>query len=110
VCSIGSTNVPARRRIHPGKTFMSVEHESFIKSPKQLIIVVTFAFIVPIVLFMLVAQLMTSDKKIRPDEDKAAIASRIKPIGELAIAAPKVLMTGDKVFETLCTACHTPGL
>src|SRR5206468_1751482 len=27
-----------------------------------------------------------------------------------AIASPKVLLPGDQVFATLCTACHTPGL
>ena len=87
-----------------------MEHENFIKTPKQLIIIVTLAFIVPIAFIALLSQLMTSDKKVRPDEDKAAIAQRIKPIGELAIAGPKVLLTGDKVFETVCTTCHTPGL
>jgi len=89
---------------------MSVEHENFIKSPKQLIVIVLLAFVVPIAAIALLSQLMTSDKKMRPDEDKAAIAARIKPIGELAIAGPKVLMTGDKVFASLCTTCHTPGL
>src|SRR5882762_9824919 len=89
---------------------MSVEHDNFIKTPKQLIVIVLLAFIVPITMIGLLAALMTSDKKTRPDEPISAIANRIKPIGELAIAGPKVLLTGDKVFESLCTTCHTPGL
>lgn len=89
---------------------MSIEHENFIKTPKQLIIIVVLAFVVPIAAIILLSQLMTSDKKVRPDEDPAALLSRIKPVGELAIAGPKVLLTGDKVFASLCTTCHTPGL
>jgi cytochrome c5 len=89
---------------------MSVEHENFIKTPKQLIIIVVLSFVVPIVAIILLSQLMTSDKKLRPDEDPAALLSRIKPVGELAIAGPKVLLSGDKVFASLCTTCHTPGL
>lgn len=89
---------------------MSIEHENFIKTPKQLITIVVLAFVVPIAAIILLSQLMTSDKKVRPDEDPAALLSRIKPVGELAIAGPKVLLTGDKVFASLCTTCHTPGL
>jgi len=89
---------------------MSVEHENFIKTPKQLILIVVLSFVVPIAAIILLSQLMTSDKKVRPDEDPAALLSRIKPVGELAIAGPKVLLTGDKVFASLCTTCHTPGL
>jgi cytochrome c5 len=89
---------------------MSIEHENFIKTPKQLIIIVALAFLVPIAFIVMLSQLMTSDKKTRADEDPAALANRIRPVGELAIAGPKVLLTGDKVFASVCTACHTPGL
>ena len=89
---------------------MSIEHENFIKTPKQLIVIVTLSFLVPIALIALLSQLMTSDKKSRPDENPQAVAARIKPVGELAIAGPKVLLTGDKVFESLCHTCHVPGL
>ncbi|MEO8133746.1 MAG: c-type cytochrome [Betaproteobacteria bacterium] len=89
---------------------MSQEHENFIKTPKQLIIIVTLAFVVPIALFMLLSQLMAGQKRLRVDEAPTAIADRIKPIGELAIAGPKVLLTGDKVYETVCHTCHAAGL
>src|SRR5512134_2556580 len=89
---------------------MSIEHENFIKTPKQLIIIGALAFLVPITLIVLLSQLMTSDKKLRPDENPAADAERIKPVGEFAIAGPKVLMTGDQVFASLCTTCHTTGV
>jgi hypothetical protein len=41
---------------------MSQEHENFIKTPKQLIIIVTLAFVVPIALFMMLSQLMAGQK------------------------------------------------
>src|SRR5215211_6850200 len=89
---------------------MSMEHENFIKTPKQLIIIGVLSFVVPITLIGLLSQLMTGDKKVRPGENPAAVAARIKPIGELAIAGPKVLMNGEQVVASLCTTCHTPGL
>ena len=89
---------------------MSQEHENFIKTPKQLIIVVALAFIVPVVFILLLAQLMTGDKKMRPTEAPTVVAERLKPVGELAIAGPKVLLTGDKVYESLCQTCHAAGL
>lgn len=89
---------------------MSEEHASFIKTPKQLVIIVVLAFVVPIMMIILLSQLMTGDKKMRPDEPPTAIADRLKPIGELVIAGPKVLLTGDKVYETVCHTCHAAGL
>ena len=88
---------------------MTIEHENFIKTPKQLIIVGALSFIVPIAIIALLSQLMTSDKKVRADEATDMVAARIRPIGELSIAGPKVLMNGDQVFASLCTTCHTPG-
>ena len=90
---------------------MSQEHENFIKTPKQLILIVTIAFIVPISLFLMLSQLMySSHKKIREDEPATALADRIKPFGQLVVAGPKVLLTGDKVYATVCQTCHATGL
>lgn len=89
---------------------MSEEHENFIKTPKQLVIIVVLAFVVPIMFIILLTQLMTGDKKMRPDEQPTAIAERIKPIGELVVVGPKVLLTGDKVYATVCQTCHAAGL
>jgi cytochrome c5 len=89
---------------------MSEEHENFIKTPKQLIIVVAVAFIVPTVGILLLATLMTSDRRYRVGESPVVVAERVKPIGELAIAGPKVLLTGDKVYDSLCKTCHEAGL
>ena len=89
---------------------MSEEHENFIKSPKQLIIVVALSFVVPVVVILMLSQLMTSDKKMKANDSPTSVAERLKPIGELVIAGPKVLLTGDKVYESLCQTCHAAGL
>ena len=89
---------------------MSEEHENFIKTPKQLIIVVALAFVVPVVGILMLSQLMTTDKRLRVGESPVMVAERMKPIGELAMAGPKVLLTGDKLYDSLCKTCHEGGL
>ena len=87
------------------------QHSSPIKTPKQLIIVVVLAFVVPIALIILVTQLVTG----RPHGtgDDAAILSRIAPVGVVKIAAPsgpKGNLTGEQVFGQVCKTCHETGI
>jgi cytochrome c5 len=89
-------------------------HQSLIKTPKQLVIVLVLAFVVPIVLIVLLSQLATSgriadQKAMSPEE----VAARIKPVAEVNVAGgggAKVLKTGEQIFQTVCTACHTAGV
>ena len=100
---------------------MSDQHESPIKTPRQLIIIVVLAFVIPIALILLVAQLVTSGGKGRNDSQEAVLA-RIQPVGTVVIAAgagapgaagaPAAAggkPDGKKVYDTVCMACHTPG-
>ena len=89
---------------------MSEEHGNFIKTPKQLIIVVGLSFVVPVVAILLLSQLMTTDKRLRVGESPVMVAERLKPIGDLAIAGPKVLLSGDKLYDLQCKTCHEGGL
>jgi cytochrome c len=66
---------------------MSDEHSSPIKTPKQLVIVLVLAFVVPIALFLLLSQLVTGMKRENPGETDARVLARIKPVGELTIAS-----------------------
>ncbi len=92
------------------------EHEGLIKTPKQLIVTVVLAFIVPVVVIGLLILLVTSSSFMGSGSDAQtpeAIASRIKPVAEFALVdanAPKVFQTGQQVFDTTCTACHTAGV
>jgi len=87
-------------------------HSSAIKTPKQLIVVVLLAFLVPITVMILLSQLFTSgthDKK----EDPQRVIDRIKPIGTVVIAEATPAsgnMTGQQVFAQVCKTCHEPGI
>jgi cytochrome c5 len=90
-------------------------HDSLIKTPKQLVTVLVLAFVVPIVLIVLLSQLATSgrivdQKALSPEE----VDARIKPVADVAVAGAgsgaQALKTGQQVFQTVCTACHTAGV
>jgi cytochrome c5 len=90
-------------------------HEGPIKTPKQLILTVLFAFLVPIFGIVLLVMFVTSDK--RPAAGSSAmtpeaIAERIRPVGTVEIKdASDVasMKTGEQVFGAQCTACHATG-
>ncbi|NYT85061.1 c-type cytochrome [Pollutimonas harenae] len=92
------------------------EHEGLIKTPKQLIVTVILAFIVPIVLIILLVNLVEASAQMGSGSDaqtEESIANRIKPVASFHLVdanAPKVFKTGQQVFESTCTACHTAGV
>jgi cytochrome c5 len=101
------------RRASPPEFVMSDEHSSFIKTPKQLAIVVALAFAIPIALIGLLSQLVTGMKPPGSAEADTQLLSRIKPFGDVAMAdasAPKGNLTGEQVFQSLCKTCHEPGI
>jgi len=89
------------------------QHESFIKTPQQLVVVVLLAFLVPIIGILVVVQLVLS----RPGADPnalapEAVAARIQPVARVEIgpptAAPGARAAADIVKST-CAACHQTG-
>jgi len=95
---------------------MSVR-ESLIKTPKQLVIVLVLAFVVPIIVIILFAKLATSGRiydKDSPAMSPEAVAKRIKPVAEVNMGtagpAGTVLKTGEEVYKSVCTACHATGI
>lgn len=90
------------------------EHSSPIKTPKQLVIAVVLAFVVPVLIIVMLAQLATGGKKSQDSTEarEEAIAKRIKPAGEVVVAAAggaQQLRDGKTVVETACAACHATG-
>ena len=88
------------------------QHSSPIKTPKQLIIVVALAFIVPIVIIGLLSQLLTSTPQ-DTSGDEQRVLERIKPVGSVVIAdasAPRGNLTGEQVYGQVCKSCHDAGL
>lgn len=89
-------------------------HEPFIRTPKQLITVVTLAFIIPIALGALLAKLAASGMRGDTTElSTEATAQRIKPVATVAFSAggnaAKGAQSGEQVVQAVCAACHQTG-
>ena len=96
---------------------MSQHDNSLIKTPRQLIIVVTLAFIVPVILIILlatyVARSTTSGTAGSDAMSERSIAERMRPVGMVVLAdssVPKSLQTGEAVYAAACSACHAAGI
>ncbi|MGL4574139.1 MAG: c-type cytochrome [Burkholderiaceae bacterium] len=91
------------------------EHQSPIKTPKQLIAVVVASFVVPVILIILLVNWVMGAKLEPAGTDaysEKAIAQRIAPVAKLDFKDPnavKVLKTGEQVYQAACTACHAAG-
>ena len=91
-------------------------HEGPIKTPKQLILAVLYAFVVPVVVIVLLVMYATGDH--RPAAGSTALtpeatALRIQPVGRVEVKDASDLSTlrsGEQVFAAQCTACHIAGL
>ncbi|WP_066337863.1 c-type cytochrome [Azohydromonas lata] len=92
-------------------------HEGPIKTPRQLIWAVLFAFIVPIAGIVLLVTYVGAGKKPGAGSDfmaAEAVARRIQPVGTVTIREASaggagVLKTGEQVFQAQCSACHGTG-
>jgi len=91
-------------------------HTTLIKTPRQLITVVVLAFLAPVILIILLATFVTSDKGGGTGSDAMtpeAIAERLRPIGSVVLASastgPRSLQSGEAVYKLACSACHATG-
>ena len=90
-------------------------HPSFIKTPKQLIVVILLSFVVPIVAIILLVQLVVSHPAADPNAmTDEAIAKRLQPVGRIEFDAAAVAAagtrTGEQVFQAVCASCHQTGV
>ncbi|HUR91011.1 MAG TPA: c-type cytochrome [Ramlibacter sp.] len=99
-------------------------HTGPIQTPKQLLVTVIFAFVVPVfVIIALVAYVVAENKPSGSTqaEDQAlggttaqdldrGIAERIRKVGAVEIRdANRPLKSGEDVFKAQCTTCHSTG-
>ena len=92
------------------------EHSTPIQTPKQLIVVVVLAFLIPILLIVMITQMVTGGLRVEMggramSED--AVAERLKPVGEVALAEASTtpaVRSGEQVVNTVCQTCHGAGL
>ena len=91
-------------------------HEGPIKTPRQLILAVFYAFVVPIFgIVLLVMYVTTADRPAAGSDalTPKATDARIQPVGHVEVKDPTdiaAMKTGEQVFAAQCTTCHTPGL
>ena len=113
------------------------KHASLIKTPRQLIVVVLLAFVIPVIGIVMIASFATGGLKVDSSSSaasEAAVAQRLKPVGEVvigevppelagaagavkpAMGAPVKMAAaggpgaGKKLYDTVCMACHAAGI
>jgi cytochrome c5 len=91
-------------------------HEGPIKTPKQLIVTVIAAFVVPIAIIVLLVNYVATGENTgagTASMSDEAIAQRIQPVGTVALrdaSSATALRTGEQVYTGQCAACHAAGL
>ena len=93
------------------------EHQSFIRTPKQLIAAVAGFFLVIVIgIILLVAFVTNKHLSGAGSETQSAesVAARLRPVAEEGFTlkdanAPKVLQNGQAVYTAVCVACHGTG-
>ncbi|MGP1678416.1 MAG: c-type cytochrome [Burkholderiales bacterium] len=92
-------------------------HTSPIKTPKQLIITVALAFLVPILLIVMVSQFVANIRSVDMSSSAMtpnAVATRLKPVADVAFAesgasAAAAPRNGEDIYKSVCSACHASG-
>lgn len=90
-------------------------HEGPIKTPKQLVIAVVFAFVVPIIAIILLVTFVASEKQPAAGSEgltAQAVAQRIRPVGAVEVrdtSDASAMRTGEQVYTAVCAACHAAG-
>lgn len=92
------------------------QHDSLIKTPKQLVIVMVLAFAVPVGLISLLASFVAGSGSYGKDDPRMsdeATARRLQPVGTVVISesgASGNEKSGKQVYEAVCAACHATGV
>jgi cytochrome c5 len=93
------------------------EHESAIRTPKQLVAAVAGFFLVTVIGIILLVSFVTTNRLTgagTESQSAEAVAARVAPVADQGytlkdVNAPKVLQPAEAVFTTVCAACHATG-
>lgn len=93
------------------------QHESAIRTPKQLVAAVAGFFLVTVIGIILLVSFVTTTKLTgagTESQSAEAIAARVRPVADEGftlkdVNAPKVLQSAEAVYTAICAACHTSG-
>jgi len=94
------------------------EHQSLIRTPKQLVVAVAGFFLVIVLGIILLVTFVTSASTTGAGTDgqnAEAIAVRIRPVSDEGFTlrdanAPRILLAGGAVYAATCAACHDSGM
>jgi cytochrome c5 len=94
------------------------DHESPIRTPKQLVVAVAGFFLVVVLGIILLVTFVTSASTEGAGSDATsakATAARIRPVADAAFTlrdanTPRVLLAGGAVYTATCAACHDSGM
>ena len=92
------------------------QHESFIKTPQQLVTVVIAAFAIPIFGIILLVQLVIAERTADPAAmTPENVAARIQPVGKVEFGgagggAGGAGQSGEQIVKTVCATCHQAGV
>src|SRR5438874_9934473 len=94
------------------------EQQSFIRTPKQLILAVAGFFLVIVIGIILLVTFATNQPLIgagSTSQSNQAVAARLRPVAEDGFTlkdanAPKILQSGQAVFTAVCATCHGAGI
>lgn len=93
------------------------EHQSLIRTPKQLIAAVAGFFLVIVIGIILLVVFATSDRLTgagTESQSAEAVEQRLRPLAAEGFMlvdadAPRVLQAGNAVYTAVCAACHDSG-
>jgi cytochrome c5 len=88
------------------------DHTGPVKTPKQMLLLSFFSFVVPIFLIIGLVFFVTSANKQAPGAEDAekAVALRIQKVGSVEVRdANRPLKSGEEVYKAQCSACHATG-
>ena len=93
---------------------MSEEHGNFIKTPKQLIVMVFASFFIPLIVILLLMTYVDNGKTKGAGSDAAAESTNnlIQPVAVLDFkdaSGPKVYKSGEEIYKSVCASCHATG-
>ena len=91
------------------------DHQSPIKTPRQLVTVIVLAFVIPILVIIMLAKFVASASipaagtNAMSDE---AVRERLRPVAgfELRAANGGAARSPDDVYKATCSACHGAGV
>lgn len=90
-------------------------HTGPIKTPKQLAWAVLFAFVVPVIVIIMLANYVSTETKPAAGTqalDAQSVAARIAPVAHVEVKDANdtgAMKTGEQVFQAQCSACHATG-